>query len=79
MGDTTAEAWKSYYINYEVALDITRQNMKKELENMIYSDINDFPTYIILIWNKWAHANMLGVRIINTDFKTIILNSLFCL
>ena len=49
MGDTTAEAWESYYINYEVALDITRQNMKKELENMIYSDINDFPTYIILI------------------------------
>jgi len=28
MGDTTAEAWKFYYTDYEVALDIARQNME---------------------------------------------------
>jgi len=28
MGDTTAEAWRFYYTNYEVELDIARQNIE---------------------------------------------------
>ena len=43
---------------------------------MTYSDNNDFLNHIIIIHNKWVHANTLDAAIYNVSFKTIVLNFL---
>ena len=49
---TAVDAWQSYIKEYEVTSDIACQNTKQELQNMAYSDSNDFSNYITLMYNK---------------------------
>jgi len=43
---------------------------------MIFSDSNDFQSYVTIIWNKLSQARALGTDITDKNFKTILLNSL---
>ena len=50
--NTAVDAWQSYIKEYEVTSDIACQNTKQELQNIAYSDSNDFSNYITLMYNK---------------------------
>jgi len=49
---------------------------KHDLKSSKYSDGRNFPTFITVMRNKWAKANLLGSLIDNNDFKSILLTSL---
>lgn len=76
IGGTAAEAWKLYIEVYEAGSDLAVSNTEMELQNMHYTDSDDFPNYISHIQVKWAQMNVLEASISNQAFKTILLNSL---
>jgi len=49
---TTAEVWKTYMSSYETASDMTKQNAEQKLQNLTFSDRNDFQNHITIMRNK---------------------------
>jgi len=50
--------------------------LSRNFRNLAYSDGNNFPTHITIMYNKLTQARALGAEISDKMFKTIILNFL---
>jgi len=77
--DTTrmsASIWKSTKDNYEIHLEMTRINTDNELRTLKYTNNDDFATYLSIIHNKLSQVCAMEIMILDTSFKTILLNSL---
>jgi len=68
---TAAEALETYKLGYEAASDMARQNAEQELQNIIFSNREDFQNYITIMENKLSQARALGAGITDKNFKTM--------
>jgi len=65
-----------YKSGNKVALDMARQDTEQELQNLSFSNGEDFQNHITIMQNKLSQARALEADITNKNFKIILLNSL---
>ena len=71
---TSVSIWKSVKDNYETHSEMTRINADNELRTLKYTNNDDFPIHLSIIHNKLSQVQTMGITILNTSFKTILLN-----
>jgi len=72
----SASIWKSAKDNYKTHSEMTRINVDNELKTLKYTDNDDFLTYLSIMYNKLSQVCAMEILILDTSFKTILLNSL---